>query len=152
LSFVRELRSCNAVNFHAAGFQFLPLVLDELTPISEQHEPVVVRSILEGNANCCRHQEFQMGDEHEQRGPHRQLLQIGKGDDAGNSGVPQHQRARACFRLIDVAQNAGVRGNQNGLIKGAHGTLCGQPGINRRSKKLAERQQADIRSSDLTGK
>src|ERR1700720_4504248 len=49
--------------------------------------------------------------------------------------------ARLC--LFNVAQNAGVRGNQNGLIKWGHSTLCRQPGwIIRRDTEPAERQQA----------
>jgi hypothetical protein len=39
------------LDLQLAGFQFQPLVLDALAPISEQCEPVVVRPILEAGAN-----------------------------------------------------------------------------------------------------
>jgi hypothetical protein len=44
LPFVCELRSRDAVEFQSASFLLLPLVLDALSPISQQCEPVVVRS------------------------------------------------------------------------------------------------------------
>ena len=55
LPFVRELRSRDAVDLQAAGFQFLPVPLDVLTPIAKQREPLFLRSIPEACTNCCRH-------------------------------------------------------------------------------------------------
>jgi hypothetical protein len=62
LSLVCEPRSRDAVDLQAASFLFLPLPLNALMPISEQDEPLVFPKAC---ANCCPHQKFQMGDEHE---------------------------------------------------------------------------------------